>query len=141
MNRKIKYRCWVASKMWRVYSLDFGNNDEIGTRVNVSENGSLGFPLDSVRLMQFTNVVDTMGAEVYEGDIISFCNGQDNFHRFGFVFWSKEYLTYLVQFEMGASDYCSEFLYIVNMKNFAVVGNVFQNKNLIREELVKKYFP
>lgn len=134
MNREIKYRCWVAGKMWRVHSLDFGNNDEIGTRVNVSENGSLGFPLDGVKLMQFTNVVDTMGVEIYEGDIISFCNGQDNFHRFGFVFWSKEYLTYLVQFEMGKNDYGSEYLYVINMKNFHVVGNVFEARLLIRKQ-------
>jgi len=85
MKREIKYRCWVAGKMWRVYSLDFGNNKEIGTRVNVSNGGRLGFPLGNVELMQFTGIKDSNGKEIYDGDLI-IADGYGPYR----VFWDND---------------------------------------------------
>ena len=147
MNREIKFRIWDKNyKKFLQKIIQYLGGVRIVAYTLPESRGcsTFDFILENPKdyeVQQFTNVVDAMGTAVYEGDIVSFRRGQDDFDTFGFVFWSKEYLTYLVQFEMGASDYGSEYLYIVNMKNFHVVGNVFQNKNLIREELVKKYFP
>ena len=125
MNREIKYRCWVAGKMWRVHSLDFGNNDEIGTRVNVSENGGLGFPLDGVKLMQYIGLKDKNGKEIYEGDILEFFESCVSLYKGRQLFQVKhlrDYAAFIIQNESTWWTVTEEYL-----KKGSVIGNIHEN--------------
>ncbi len=141
MNRIIKFRVWAAKKMWRLHSIDYGNFDDLGVRVNVSENGSLGFPLCSiVKLLQFTGLTDKNGKEIYEGDIVCVQYYPKKhfvvpveFYEIVFnngAFWAKE---------IKLSFNREELLYLFsnNILNdrkcrIKVIGNIFENPTLLK---------
>ena len=68
------------------------------------------FSFDTKYLMQMSNVVDSEGMPVYEGDVVEYVHGNER-HRYKFLnIESTRYLT--------------------NLKIFKIVGNIFENPEL-----------
>ena len=118
--REIKFRAWDKEneKMMKVSSLHLENKE-----ISVKENGT--FHLFRMQdLMQYTGVKDKNGKEIYEGDIVVLNNIEnDNMcivryenSRYRLEGWSLR-----------------EDLSNVEDRFLEVVGNIYENKNLLEE--------
>ena len=109
MSREIKFRIWdKINRMWlRCFN------------VNLFDIGDL----PNVELMQYTGVKDKNGKEIYEGDIIICKYGPQIAME---VKWVDEGFRTLGKYD-GDN-------YVGFVKNNAeVIGNVYENKNLLEE--------
>ena len=86
---------------------------------------------DDVELMQYTGVKDKNGKEIYEGDIIKYKFPYDRrIKHISPVFYMESQASY------GVLDiYKNEIpLYTISTNNyFEVIGNIYENKNLLEE--------
>ena len=117
MSREIKFRIWdKINRMWlRCFN------------VNLFDIGDL----PNVELMQYTGVKDKNGKEIYEGDIVKYKFPYDT--RLKHISPVK-FLETEVSF--GIKDiYGNEIpLYTISANNyFEVIGNIYENKNLLEE--------
>jgi len=128
--REVKFRCWVNNKMWRVYSIDFSDTDTLGTRVNVSKGGRLGFPIEHTNLMQYTGLKDKNDEEIYEGDVIQ--------HHAVYEKGREEDIKQVIEFELreaGDDADCDSYGYHINPYwggDYEVIGNIYENPELIK---------
>ena len=130
MEREIKFRAWLKEerKMVNVETLFIGINRLC---FGNSETEDLFFrDFEEVELMQYTGLKDKNGKEVYEGDIVK-------------IIELEGYGEYCDQVKYtGKIEYCvSEFrIQPLNLKlsdesivEIEVIGNIYENKNLLEE--------
>jgi hypothetical protein len=125
MKREIKFRMW--SSILKV--MYYPNLDERNIwTIPSSENGVIQSQEISRidprnELMQCTGIIDSNGKEIYEGDIIK-CGANDNIPTE--IYWDKDLSSYAV------STYHSTLqLHNVRDKNVEIVGNIFENPELL----------
>lgn len=83
------------------------------------------FLVDKDTVGQYIGVKDKNGKEIYEGDIVK----DENVNLLGVVKFSGRYLQFVVDdIHDGEQDY-SEF-----MNQVEVIGNVYENADLLKEE-------
>lgn len=148
-----KFRAWdkEENKMWNVETLYI--EDEW---VKVNDGSIYGITKDLVRdyvLMQSTGLKDKNGVEIYEGDIIefedeSFCYPFDDeaivetINR-AQVIIDKVKGIFLENFMVKDSTIAKEYKYYYDLptsektiffKECSVVGNVFEDENLLEDE-------
>lgn len=85
-------------------------------------------------VQQCTGLEDKNNVLIYEGDILCFRDDKNKKYLHGEVFWSKEYLTYLVKQYFG-TEYMSDYLYELMLgyryEDIVVAGNIFENPELL----------
>jgi uncharacterized phage protein (TIGR01671 family) len=111
MNREIKFRIWDKIKnQWNPYT-------------EITQVGNLNIAEDNWQIpMQYTGLKDKNGKEIYEGDIIK-----------GFDFTAKVYWNiYQASFQIKTSNNGGAFLNEEYMSNFEIVGNIFENPELLK---------
>ena len=148
-----RFRAWdkTENKMWNVETIYI--EDEW---VKVNDGSIYGITKDLVRdyvLMQSTGLKDKNGVEIYEGDIIefedeSFCYPFDDeaiveiINR-AQVIIDKVKGIFLENFMVKASTIAKEYKYYYDLptsektilfKECSVVGNVFEDENLLEDE-------
>ena len=121
--RKIIFRAWDKriEKMYPVVGIDF--LDE-WVRMYSKMAGRHYSYLDDLVLMQFTGLEDKNGENIYEGDILLLQN-----EKLGKIFWNNFCASFCVAFNKATP----EDLDISLAKNSEVVGNVYENKELLNE--------
>ena len=120
MSREIKFRAWDKEneKMMKVSSLHLENKE-----ISVKENGT--FHLFRMQdLMQYTGLKDKNGKEIYEGDIVVLNNIEND----NMCIVRYEHSSYRLE---GWS--LREDLSNVEDRFLEVVGNIYENKNLLEE--------
>ena len=131
MNRVIKFRVWNNTIKYFVKNL----NGEIATFTLLTLSDYLQrnsiTNIDNFTFLQYTGLQDKNGREIYEGDIIKDLDEENliiEFQNGSFIangktispFWSMLVKNELVQPAM------------VNSQTFEVVGNVFENPELLK---------
>lgn len=114
-RREIKFRAWDKE---RREMLDYF---EIGCRGMIicdEENEP-----QNIELMQFTGLLDKNGKEIYEGDIMQHT---DPFDIPFIINWNDEQAAFVFN-----DDGCG---YSLNDKSFSVIGNIFENPELLNEK-------
>jgi uncharacterized phage protein (TIGR01671 family) len=79
---------------------------------------------DKVILMQSTGLKDKNGVEIFEGDIVSIDTDE-----FDLLFVKYEVGIYCLMDDEGCAEYLSDYYNYVS-----VVGNIYENKELLEEE-------
>lgn len=136
--RNIKYKlyCPAQNKMLRVVSVKF-NEAGLIESVFVPLKDALPeqygntdlildlYPKDKIELLEFTGHYDIEGNEIYTGYIVSFSASKR--YYVGIVEWDNASASYIVR----AKDHYNE--YFNEIDNLRVLGNIFENKELINE--------
>ena len=124
--RKIKFRAWDKEneKMMRVSSLHLENKE-----ISVKENGT--FHLFRMQdLMQYTGLKDKNSKEIYEGDIVLIkLDETSTWYKTVVGFKKGAFIADLIDKE----DYVYIFHHGFTGDDFEIIGNVYENKNLLEE--------
>ena len=124
--RKIKFRAWDKEneKMMKVSSLHL-ENKEISVKENVT------FHLFRMQdLMQYTGLKDKNGKEIYEGDIVLIkLDETSTWHKTVVGFKKGAFIADLIDKE----DYVYIFHHGFTGDDFEIIGNIYENKNLLEE--------
>jgi hypothetical protein len=119
-----KFRAWLRDekKMVEIEELDFEDNSRGSLyRViysNYSKLMSAEYPRDCI-LMQSTGFMDKKGREIYEGDILK----TDEAGWIGMVVYDSAH-QFLTDYNGGYSEFPS-------WANCKIIGNVYENKELV----------
>lgn len=143
--RKIKYRGYLKKdrKMLPVAFLNFNGVDPYDVFLASCGDLSCGmcedsYKLEEVEIMQYTGFEDDEDTEIYEGDIIEFCDF--NSLRTGGI---EDDVIHVSVIKMSEGSWMVEngkhrdYLYqvLINDSDAKVIGNIYENKELLQEEL------
>lgn len=128
MSREIKFRAWLKEdkKMENVKTIDFTDKTIRCLKKNEFINAYLlrRVSFDDVELMQYTNLKDKNGKEIYEGDIV-ILNDTEEENRCVVKYKYGSYILVDGDLRENLSNVEDRFL--------EVVGNIYENKNLLEE--------
>ena len=133
--KEIKFRAWLKEdkKMVNVETMDFTDKSiqylEKSEFINAYLLRRVGF--DDIELMQYIGLRDKNGKEIYEGDIIKYKFPYDR--RLKHISPVKFLET---EASFGIKDrYGNKIpLYTISANNyFEIIGNIYENKNLLEE--------
>ncbi|WP_270777707.1 YopX family protein [Lacticaseibacillus paracasei] len=138
MKREIKFRAWnkKCKVMVDVAAMNFGPSG-FWSLIEDADDAELQLA-DSYELMQYTGLKDNNGRSIYEGDIVSFGSVWDNGDNedlgeeihIGVVKYDPHYAVYSVNCE-ESGERRFLFMDVVNYDGFGVIGNIFEDKQLL----------
>lgn len=118
--RKLKFKIWnKREKSWHRSANSIAVNGELA--YNLEDAGVFTF-------VQFVNLYDMHGNELYEGDIIEYHNGKSDFGNKSFVYFTPKFFDHFPGFVI-------EHLHSQH-GDFEIIGNVFENYDLISDDPV-----
>lgn len=122
--KEIKFRAWnkVINEMSKTSIYITKTGRVINTRGDdISKN---------IILLQFTGLCDRKGQEIYEGDILKLKQS-----GIGRVVWDKKKMGfYWIQKPYKEHEFMSGVQEFDGIKGIEIIGNVFQNKDLLEEK-------
>ena len=128
--REIKFRAWLKEdkKMVDVSLMSF-SEEWIGFHIYYEEEKKekiefSDFDGDEIELMQYTNLKDKNGKEIYEGDIVILNDAEEE---------NKCIVKYKYGSYILVDGDLREDLSNVEDKFLEVVGNIYENKDLLEE--------
>ena len=130
MNDRIhKYRIW--DKSYGYYIKDSSNCIAEMTMLNIAHylcRNKIS-NIDNLIFQQFTGLLDKNGKEIYEGDIIKSSNQKWEVVYFCGAYYlkNKKDSAQLSHFEYDA-EYCDTF----RLKELKIIGNIFENPDLLK---------
>lgn len=116
---------WVYGNYYKVKS--FFNGEEAHFIEIIRNNHLTDFSIDKDTLGQYTGLKDKNGKEIYEKDIIQY---EDI--RKGVVEYSEKYAQFTLK-ETGSIADEHEALREFNIKVFEVIGNIYDNPELLEK--------
>lgn len=136
MSREIKFRAWIKkgceSKMGEVTSINLDEkyiNYIVCNKKKEIEIIGLAY-FDEYELMQYTEIKDKNGVEIYEGDIVLIRIDKTNIlHKTIVKFKHGAFIADII----GDNDYIYLFHFGFNKDDFEVIGNIYENSELLEE--------
>lgn len=129
--RELKFRAWLKKEKCygKVLGIDFY---EGAVRVHYQQGElvvfNISIPFEDVVIEQYTGLKDKNGKEIYEGDIF-----EDDYNGgYEVVKWIDERSAFCLCY-MGYERDVEEF-YTRCTNEMEVIGNIHENKELLREE-------
>jgi len=119
--KEIKFRAWYKE-------------DKVMSRRFTLENLQCGQGVlddfNKMEIMQFTGLLDKNAKEIYEGDIIKH---QDEGERFE-VYWSDINVSFKIIpiSDKDINQELEDITFCENSKEFEVIGNIYENKDLLK---------
>ena len=130
----LKFRAYFEQYERMIDNIGIINQNMI--LVDFTNSGELEpiFIMDKIHVMQSTGLKDKNGKEIYEGDVLKVLDFTD---WKGEVRYSQEELSYFfVEYENSLRLKYTTLLSLLD-KNLEVIGNIYENKELLRKW--KKY--
>lgn len=140
MKREIKFRAWNDSKK------DWEGNFSI-SRIGSFLRLGISQSTEGIHVMQYTGLKDMHGKEIYEGDIVTWSDGEYKHYsnpRIAVVEFNPELSFYAVNVveHSGTCKYTkrdnhghkfgySNFAYANTENHLEVAGNIYENRNLL----------
>lgn len=134
----IKFRAWQRDKrmMCKVRDIHFLSKQ---ASLEEKENVINTRYFKDIKLMQFTGLYDKNRKEIYEGDIIEYSAYSDESAEIkkgiASVVWDKEETGYYL-----ANDYKSNLFYLIKDLECEVIGNIYENYELLGKKRRKVIF-
>ena len=131
-QREIKFRAWdEKNKMWIIKSLE--------DLLQWSADGNYqNRDMEFVVWEQYTGLKDRNGKEIYEGDIITFteidedsCMGKEDTYT-GKVEWIDEISQWRFIYPSGRRTELHFIVQLPTIKSCEVIGNIYQNPELLQ---------
>ena len=118
----LKFRAWDKENqiMLDVSLIDFKKRVLVGEHFEFGETNFISF--DKIELMQSTGFFDKNGKEIFEGDVVK-CSGLLGIIKSFKAMWICSFVKYSNYQKVGFFD-----------KEIEVVGNVYENWELVQEE-------
>lgn len=124
MIKKFKYWLRLNIDTWGSY--EKGDVDVFYMYLNNDQCGLARFSIDKhwdiVRCVQFTGLKDSVGEDVYAGDIL-----YSELYGVGYVIWDNDKSCYSVCVEKPNEE--KEYYFVLSYGN--VIGNIYQNSELL----------
>lgn len=135
MSREIKFRAWLKEekKILNVETIDFSEKSIQYLEKNEIIDAYLLRTtfLEDIELMQYTGIKDKNDVEIYEGDIVLIRIDKTNIlHKTVVKFKHGAFIADII----GNNDYIYLFHFGFNKDDFEVIGNIYENKNLLEEK-------
>ena len=127
MNREIEFRAWLENekKMVEVVSINF-NDRLIAYNDNDKQELCINCSFNNIELMQYTGLKDRNDVKIFEGDIVKCKIGNVNFEGYVYFYGGRfEFIDFEDDEETEFLCYCDD---------LEVIGNVFENKELLEDE-------
>ena len=131
MTREIKFRVWDKI-MEDIAPLVELHSDWVAIPIMDEGGGHLEQrKIEDVELMQFTGLKDVNGVEIYEGDIVEWHDSIPNIDWYGRVKGVIEYRHggFFVEALKASCEFSN---YIWCLGEFKVIGNIYENKYLLK---------
>lgn len=131
-ERPIEFRAWDLNKKCMIYEYMTGDCNTDGLDVFA---GSCFETDEPFPIMQFTNLLDKNGKKIFEGDIVS-----GDLRDFSFCPDDNQYAQAVIRFSEGGfcatwngiyEEHETEFNVYRDFSKFTVIGNIFQNPELL----------
>ena len=131
MNNRFKFRVWDKLAERMIYP-DKGYQGhytlDLNGKFHNLQNGSGG---DDYVIQQYTGLKDKNGKEIYEGDIVQY-NQNSSYDNMDFIAkWSDDKLGFIFQSNSG-DELLNQTPHLNRFKHLEVVGNIFENKELLK---------
>ena len=138
MSREIKYRAWDKEEEVMIDWFWLNSEGEAyETPVTLYDTPHLEIERnDDLIVMQYTNLKDKNGVEIYEGDVVKrtylFNGGYGETHT-GEVVYDKEYARYVISGPNKHIEPRTEDLgnILSDISTYEVIGNIYKNPTLL----------
>lgn len=133
MNREIKFRAWDKINKVMFNPFDFFCECKYGEEYIETENKN------KFELMQFTGLNDKNGKEIFEGDIVRYTKSKDFVSEIFIIeltngFFGGKWMTYFKDGKRNWHDCISPALKHKEMNKYEVIGNIYENPELLEEK-------
>lgn len=125
-NREIKFKAFIkwAKIILEVETIDFERKRIYCKTEKEKPNPCDFYNFDDVILMQYADIKDKNGVEIYEGYIL-----KTNKNIFK-IEWSKQDFCFIFWVET-LQEYMS-LPFLIGLKDFEVIGNIYENPELLK---------
>ena len=127
--REIKFRAYHKERkeMFEIASIDFEEKKAVLSNGVIK---LLNVDFKQFELLQYTGVKDKNGKEIYEGDIVLIkLDETSTWHKTVVGFKKGAFIADLIDKE----DYVYIFHHGFTDDDFEIIGNIYENKNLLEE--------